>query len=49
MSRVLSEYVIKMPNVVLRDTLKSCFSECKKYFFLNLKDPLYLRFYNFSV
>ena len=49
MSRILSECVINMPNVVLRDTLKSYFSQNTRIFFLGLKDPLYLRFYNFGV
>ena len=44
MSRILSECVINMLNVVLYHATKLFLSE-SKFFFLGLKDPLYLRFY----
>ena len=36
-------------SFVLRDILKSYFSQKVRIFFLDLKDPFYLRFYNFNV
>ena len=51
MSRILSECVMNMPNVVLYYTtlLKAISLRMEEIFFLGFKDPFYLRFYNFSV